>query len=187
MAQPGICVVGAGQFSPGRKRQGCVGVDSKTYRVVMTVETVRETTGSAPILGIADVALLSGLSADTLRWYEREGLVPRVARGSEREAALVIMLARLRDTGMPTEDMREFSRLVTGGAATHGQRLAILERHRARIAARQAQLVAGLAALDDKAEHYRHLIAAGLDCDGAPVSDEIARLQSRTTTNGPTS
>jgi DNA-binding transcriptional MerR regulator len=169
-------------------------VDSKTYRVVMTVETVRETTGSAPILGIADVALLSGLSADTLRWYEREGLVPRVARGSdrrrrysEREAALVIMLTRLRDTGMPTEDMREFSRLVTGGAATHGQRLAILERHRARIAARQAQLVAGLAALDDKAEHYRHLIAAGLDCDGAPVSDEIARLQSRTTTNGPTS
>jgi DNA-binding transcriptional MerR regulator len=159
----------------------------------MTVTPVRETTRSAPILGIADVASLSGLSADTLRWYEREGLVPRVARGSdrrrrytEREAALVIMLARLRDTGMPTEDMREFSQLVAAGAETHGRRLAILDRHRDRIADQQAALAAGMAALNDKAEHYRQLIAAGLDCEGAPVSPEVARLQAHTTTNGST-
>jgi DNA-binding transcriptional MerR regulator len=152
---------------------------------------VDETTVTAPTLGIAAVAALSGLSPDTLRWYEREGLVPRVARGadrrrrySEREASLVIMLAKLRDTGMPTDEMREFSRLVGGGAATHGQRLAILERHRERIADRQAQLDVGLAALNDKAEHYRNLITAGLDCDGVPVSAEIARLQARTTPNG---
>jgi DNA-binding transcriptional MerR regulator len=157
----------------------------------MTIDAFRETAGIATTLGIADVALMSGLSPDTLRWYEREGLVPRVSRGSdrrreysEREAAFVVMLAKLRDTGMPTEDMREFSRLVAGGAQTHGRRLSILERHRDRIAARQEELVAGLAALNEKAEHYRHLIAAGLDCEGAPVTAEVAQLQAQTTTNG---
>lgn len=154
----------------------------------MTIDTVPRTAGTATTLGIAEVASMSGLSPDTLRWYEREGLVPRVTRGSdrrrqysEREAAFVVMLAKLRDTGMPTEDMREFSRLVAGGAETHGRRLAILERHRERIAVRQAELTAALAALDDKAQHYTHLIAAGLDCDGAPVSPEVALLQARTT------
>ena len=95
-----------------------------------------------------------------------------------------MMLAKLRDTGMSTEDMREFSRLVAGGAATHGQRLAILDRHRDRIASRQAELADALNVLDDKAEHYRHLIGAGLDCDGSPVTADVALLQARTSTEG---
>jgi len=142
-------------------------------------------------LGISDVAVASGLSPDTLRWYEREGLLPRVDRGSdgrrrysEREAALVMMLAKLRDTGMPTEDMRAFSSLVAGGAATHGQRIAILDRHRVRITHRQAELAEALDVLENKADHYRHLIDAGLDCDGVPVSAGVALLQARVTSNG---
>ena len=156
----------------------------------MTIEASREI-DSTVRLGIADVATMSGLTPETLRWWEREGLVPPVTRGSdrrrqytEREAAFVVMLARLRATGMPTEDMREFYQLVAAGAETHGRRLAILDRHRDRIADQQAALAAGLTALNDKAEHYRQLIAAGLDCDGAPVSPEVARLQAHTTTNG---
>lgn len=144
-------------------------------------------------LGISDVATASGLSLDTLRWYEREGLVPRVGRGSDgrrrysaRDAALVMMLAKLRDTGMPTDDMREFSSLVIGGATTHGRRLAILDRHRARIASRQAQLAEALDVLNDKANHYQYLIDAGLDCDGMPVSDAVAHAQARMTLNGVT-
>ncbi len=158
----------------------------------MTIDAVREADAAAPVpLGIRDVASLSGLTQDTLRWYEREGLLPRVTRGgdrrrrySERDAALVVMLAKLRATGMPTEEMREFSELVSGGAATHGLRLAILERHSERIARRQIELAAGLAALDEKADHYRELIAAGLDCDRRPIGSDLARLQARTTREG---
>ncbi len=136
--------------------------------------------------GIADVARLSGLSQDTLRWYEKEGLLPQVSRGSdrrrsytERDVAMVVMLAKLRDSGMPTEEMRKFSQLVTGGAATHGQRLAILERHRTRIHERMKALDDALESLDEKTSHYRRLIAEGLDCDGQPVSADIAALQRR--------
>lgn len=135
-------------------------------------------------LGIAEVSELTGLSQDTLRWYEREGLFPRVARGadrrrrySQREVGLLQLLMRLRRTGMPTKEMRRFSQLVSGGATTHGQRLALLARHRERILARLAELQADLGALDDKVSYYRWLIEQGLDCDGAPVDANTAVLQ----------
>jgi DNA-binding transcriptional MerR regulator len=143
-------------------------------------------------LGIGQVAVMSGLSQDTLRWYEREGLLPRMQRGTDRrrqytssDAALVVMLAKLRDSGMPTEDMREFSRLVAGGPATHGRRLALLERHRSRIRRRMTELQDSLAALEAKTQHYRDLIDAGLDCAGRTVSPDIAALQRATDELGP--
>lgn len=139
------------------------------------------------VLGIAEVAELSGLSQDTLRWYEREGLLPTVNRGSdrrrrytERETSLVVTLARLRMTGMSTEEMRQFSSLVAEGAASHGRRLAILERHRDRILARRAELDVGLSALDAKADYYRLLIDEGLDCDRQPLTDDLVLLQRST-------
>lgn len=142
-------------------------------------------------VGIAEVARLSGLAQDTLRWYEREGLLPAVRRGPDgrrrytrRDAALVDMLAKLRQSGMPTGEMREFSRLVAGGAATHGRRLAILDGHRARIRRRQEDLDRHLASLEEKTTHYRHLIESGLDCDGQPVSADVAALQSLASMDG---
>jgi hypothetical protein len=38
--------------------------------------------------------------------------------------------------------------------------------------------------LENKADHYRHLIHAGLDCDGVPVSADVALLQARVTPDG---
>ena len=123
-------------------------------------------------LGISEVAESTGFTPDTLRWYEREGLLPQVERDSSRrrryssrDVALLRTLARLRRTGMPTREMREFTRLVTEGAATHGQRLALLAAHQERIVARLAEMQDDLAVLEKKVEHYRYLIEQGLDCD----------------------
>jgi DNA-binding transcriptional MerR regulator len=116
------------------------------------------------------VAKSTGFSVDTLRWYERERLFRRVERDASRRrrpryVALLRTMARLRRTGMPTKEIREFTRLVTEGAATHGQRLALLAAHRERIVARLAELQDDLAGLEKKIEHYRYLIEQGLDCD----------------------
>lgn len=123
-------------------------------------------------LGISEVAESTGFSLDTLRWYEREGLFPRVERDSSRrrrysprDVALLRTLARLRRTGMPTREMREFTQLVAEGPATQGQRLALLTAHRERIVARLAELQGDLSVLEEKVEHYRYLIEQGLDCD----------------------
>ncbi|GAA2086886.1 MerR family DNA-binding transcriptional regulator [Brevibacterium salitolerans] len=63
-----------------------------------------ETTG----MGITEMAELSGLSPDTLRWYEKEGILPPVNRGptgrrtySPRERDLVLLLTTLRGTACP--------------------------------------------------------------------------------------
>jgi len=155
-----------------------------TTVTVADVQAPDPTVGSPRWRGIAEVAELSGLSQDTLRWYEREGLIPPVGRGpdgrrrfDERDTALVVMLAKLRATGMPTDDMRTFTVLVGEGASSHARRLALLEAHRRRIEAKMALLHDAMHALTDKAEHYRALIAAGLDCDGVPVSPDVAVAQ----------
>lgn len=132
-----------------------------------------------PALGIADVATRSGLSPDTLRWYEREGLLPPAPRTSggrrqydERAVRLVELVVRLRRTGMPVERMRRFVALLPLGAESYTERLALLTEHRERITSHMSQLRADLAELEAKTEHYRLLIAQGLDCteptDGAP-------------------
>jgi DNA-binding transcriptional MerR regulator len=155
----------------------CTPTDSVPVMTVVVTEAERS-------LGIAEVAESTGLSQDTLRWYEREGLLPRVERGSDRRrrysrrhVGLLRLLVRLRRTGMPTREMRQFSRLVTEGAATHGRRMALLATHRERILARLAELQGDLVALDEKVEHYQQLIERGLDCDGAPVDAATAIRQ----------
>ena len=135
-------------------------------------------------LGIAEVAELTGLSTDTLRWYEREGILPTVSRGasgrrrySPQERDLVLLLTSLRATGMPTAMMKDFVQLVMEGAASHGRRVSLLAHARELLEERRRKLDQAEAALDSKIEHYRILIDAGLDCDGAPVTTEVRALQ----------
>ena len=135
-------------------------------------------------LGIAEMAALAGLSTDTLRWYEREGILPAVGRGSSgqrrygpRERDLVLLLTSLRDTGMSTAMMKTFVQLLMEGAASHGRRINVLEQARELLEDRRRNIDHAQAALDSKVEHYKELIAAGLDCDGAPVTSDIRMLQ----------
>lgn len=137
-------------------------------------------------IGIADMARRCGLSPDTLRWYEREGLIPHVARTSdgrraysEADQRTVHLLTRLRDTGMPTADMREFVRLLGQGASSHGRRVSILRRTAARLEERRRAIDDAQRALAAKIAHYEELIDAGLDCGGRPVPPEQQHLQSR--------
>ncbi|ACQ81749.1 transcriptional regulator, MerR family [Beutenbergia cavernae DSM 12333] len=140
----------------------------------------------APPLGISAVAERTGLSADTLRWYEREGLLPPVARSPDgrrrygaRAVRIVELVSRLRRTGMPVEQMREFAQLVLRGPESYERRLDLLAEHRTRLLASIAELQADLTALDEKTAHYTRLIAEGSDCLDEPTTHDHTSGASR--------
>lgn len=107
---------------------------------------------------IAELASATGVSAFTLRYYERAGLVPLVGRDpssghrrySPGHVTWIAFLRDLRTAGMPIRDMRAYSRLVSEGDATWPERRAMLERHRARVDASIRRLQAHRTVLDRK-------------------------------------
>lgn len=117
-------------------------------------------------LTIAEVAQRTGLSAHTLRYYERIGLLGGVARapGGQRRYAASDMewigfLQRLRATGMPIQDMLVFARLRSEGPATVSARRALLETHLSDVLAHVQSLRQSAKVLQDKIGHYRKLEA----------------------------
>ena len=129
---------------------------------------------TADPVGIREVAEATGLTVDTLRWYERQGLLPLVGRtpdGRRRysPAALrfVLLVQALRRTGMPVAEVRAFVQAGGGELSAHPVRLALLEAQAAAVEERLAQLQGDLALVRAKAEDYRRLIARGLDCEDA--------------------
>ncbi|MDA0567872.1 MerR family transcriptional regulator [Streptomonospora sp. S1-112] len=124
------------------------------------------TTTTGP-LTISAAAERVGLSADTLRYYERIGLldpVPRTAAGQrlygEPEMARLEMVMRLRGTGMPLHAMVEYTRLVREGDTAVAPRRAMLADQRARLLERMEELAATLRYLDRKIETYDTRLAA---------------------------
>jgi DNA-binding transcriptional MerR regulator len=110
---------------------------------------------------ISEAAERSGLSAHTLRYYERIGLVRAPERGTnghrrytEEDLAWLGLLIKLRATGMPIADMLRYAELVRQGPGTAAARWELLLGHRAKVAARIAQLQADLAVIDFKIETY---------------------------------
>ena len=120
----------------------------------------------ATSLAIADVAERIGVTAHTLRYYERIGLVsvPRDDAGRRRytvaEVARVVFITRLRLTAMPIRDIQEYFQLVDQGPHTEPDRLAILVRHRAEVVERLTELQASLDVVDFKIGRYRDSAAA---------------------------
>lgn len=115
---------------------------------------------------IGDLARASGLSIDTLRWYEKIGLLPRPPRdrGGRRvyppeTLTWIAFLARLKATGMSIAGMLDYARLREAGEGTAAARRALLETHRDAVVAEIAALSENLAALDDKIETYRTMEA----------------------------
>jgi DNA-binding transcriptional MerR regulator len=111
---------------------------------------------------IGDVARLSGLSIDTLRYYDRVGLLGAVHRdGGGRRVfdrdtlGLLDVVLRLRRTGMPVKDVRHFVDLVRSGDTERASRLDLLRAHRRRVLAQLDELHDDLAVIDWKIAVYQ--------------------------------
>lgn len=121
--------------------------------------------GREPTLTIAQVSECTGLSHDTLRYYEKAGLIERVGRstGNQRryeaaDLAWLEFLLRLRETGMSIADMQRFAALRAAGNVSVADRLAMLRAHRAELGDRIRTLRRNAAVLDHKIDHYEQLL-----------------------------
>jgi DNA-binding transcriptional MerR regulator len=119
-------------------------------------------------LTIAQAAARTGLSVHALRYYERAGLmlgpVDRTTathrRYTERDLSWVVMLTRLRATGMPIRRVREYAELVRAGDGNEDERLALLEAHRDAVRAQLVAMRRSLDAVEKKIALYRERLAA---------------------------
>ena len=110
---------------------------------------------------ISEVAALTGLTAHTLRWYERIGLMPHIDRShtgqrrySNRDLDWLALVGKLRLTGMPVADMVRYAELVRAGDHTYTERFDLLRQTREDVLARIAELRGTLAVLDRKMDFY---------------------------------
>jgi DNA-binding transcriptional MerR regulator len=113
-------------------------------------------------LAIGEAAAVVGLSVQTLRYYEREGLLldptSRRSNGHRRfhrnDLDWLAGLVMLRETGMPIADIRKVAAL-SRTPGTEKQRLEAFERHRETVVAQLKRTQEHLAALDTKIAAYR--------------------------------
>lgn len=134
---------------------------------------------------IATASDRSGLSTDTLRYYERIGLLleppdrDTAGRRSYTDADLAWLefLTKLRTTGMPIRLMREYAALCRQGPGNEARRLQLLLDHRAAVRQRMAELDSCLAVLDYKIGRYAEVersAASALDRRQSDRREEIA-------------
>lgn len=112
-------------------------------------------------LHIGGLARLSGRSVHTIRWYEAQGLIPRVGRDGggrrvyEREhVEHLVFLERMRQAGMSVADMRRLTELSMAGWRTLGDRQALLLAHRAQVEGQIRDLRDALRLIDEKVAYY---------------------------------
>ncbi|AOP46019.1 MerR family transcriptional regulator [Streptomyces lydicus] len=110
---------------------------------------------------ISEVAEHTGLSAHTLRWYERIGLMSHVDRThtgqrrfTNRDLDWLGLVTKLRLTGMPVADMVRYAELVRVGESTFSERERLLTAHREDVRRRIAELQSTLDILDYKIDIY---------------------------------
>jgi DNA-binding transcriptional MerR regulator len=112
-------------------------------------------------LSIGDIADRTGLSAHTLRYYEREGLlagpVPRSESGhrvyNTAHVELLEICKTLRASGMPLESIRRFVDLVRYGSGGEAE-LAVLREHHHRLSEEITELADRLARTSGKIGLY---------------------------------
>ncbi len=113
----------------------------------------------------AETAARTGFSIDTLRYYEREGILPAVPRtaGGHRaytdaELGLLEFLKCLRETGMPVERLRRYGQLCRSDD-TIPERIALLEEHAETVEQQLAEVLAQQRRLQEKLDWYRGQLA----------------------------
>ena len=114
---------------------------------------------------IQQVAEIKNISAYTLRYYEKIGLLEPINRQDnghrryhDEDLGWIDFLKLLRETGMPVQQMKEFMDLARAGDPTIPERVDVLRAHRARLYERISDLQEHMEHLDRKIDFYQGLL-----------------------------
>lgn len=117
---------------------------------------------------IGEVVGLLGVAPSTLRYYDKEGLLPNLERTSggvrrftEKDLETFRFIDCLKCSGLSIRDIREYLHLVEAGDATIDERLQMLLRQRETVREQMARLQRTLDLLDYKCWYYETAKAAG--------------------------
>ncbi|SFE56598.1 DNA-binding transcriptional regulator, MerR family [Paenibacillus catalpae] len=110
---------------------------------------------------INEVASKFGLSAHTLRYYDKEGLLPFVSRNksgirifTEMDLEWVSLICCLKDTGMPIKEIKQYSDWCKQGSATIEVRKKMLADHKLKVLEQIQELNNNLKQIDKKLDWY---------------------------------
>lgn len=114
-------------------------------------------------LSIQAISNLTGISAYTLRYYEKNGLIHPITRSSNgrrqyssNDLEWIRFLVKLRTTGMSIQQMQQVADLRRQGPATITERRILLEAHQQEVTMRIKKLQENLDSISAKVEFYRH-------------------------------
>ncbi len=106
-----------------------------------------------------------GISAHTLRFYDKEGLFAHLSRNennvrlfSERDLERVYLVQCLRETGMPLAEVREYIQLGLQGESTIPKRYEMIRNQAKRAEEQLAEMVKRVQTLQRKVDHYTRLL-----------------------------
>lgn len=117
---------------------------------------------------VSEIAKKLHVAPSTLRYYDKEGLLPFVERSdsgirlfkdSDMEGLRVIEC--LKKTGMPIKDIKVFMELCQLGDSTIDERLALIDKQRKTVLEQQKQLQETLDTLNYKHWYYETAAQAG--------------------------
>lgn len=118
---------------------------------------------------IKEVSEKYGLSQDTLRYYEKIGVIPPVTRTSggirnytEKDIGWVENAVCMRSAGLPVEVIAEYCRLFSMGDSTIGARLELLTEQRKKLIEQKEQLETEISRLDYKIGRYEIAVKTGV-------------------------
>ena len=117
---------------------------------------------------VKEVSEKYNIPQDTLRYYERIGMIPKVTRTSggirnyqKEDLEWVELAICMRSAGLPVEVMAQYVKLNQEGDITIPDRLELLKKQREGLHEQRKQLDATLDRLNYKIERYEHAVDTG--------------------------
>ncbi|NUG39013.1 MerR family transcriptional regulator [Lactobacillus mellis] len=117
-------------------------MDSKTYK-------------------IGEISKITNLTIDTLRYYEKEGLIKpardqnNIRMYSDSDIRWIQFIKKLKQTGMPLKNIKEYSNLRDQGDSTINERLSLLYEQKQRLEQNSKQLEEHILFLNNKIDIYK--------------------------------